>query len=159
MTSAHPRELSDKHCLRGEIRVGSRGCLRLQSDNSGMARAFKELTGNITKLNEPHFVADRGLWVMMVKENDRWIAINSLDEQKIRLRISAARGMQHSLGLFPCASQMMDCDMRPALMTAGNLLASFPARWGLRSSRAPSLLISVSWTPSQTSIASIRPVT
>ena len=39
-----------------------------------MARAFKELTGNITKLNEPHFVADRGLWVMMVKENDRWIA-------------------------------------------------------------------------------------
>ena len=49
-----------------------------------MARAFKELTGNITKLNEPHFVADRGLWVMMVKENDRWIAINSRDEQKIR---------------------------------------------------------------------------
>jgi hypothetical protein len=35
-----------------------------------MARAFKELTGNITKLNEPHFVAARGLWVMMVKEND-----------------------------------------------------------------------------------------
>lgn len=49
-----------------------------------MARAFKELTGNITKLNEPRFAADRGLWVMMVKENDRWIAINSRDEQKIR---------------------------------------------------------------------------
>uniref|UniRef100_UPI00404B08D1 hypothetical protein n=1 Tax=Cephaloticoccus sp. TaxID=1985742 RepID=UPI00404B08D1 len=35
-----------------------------------MARAFKELTGNITKLHDPHFVAARGLWVMMVKEND-----------------------------------------------------------------------------------------
>jgi len=84
MTSAHPRELSDKHRLRGEISVGTRGGLRLESDNSGMARAFKELTGNITKLNDPHFVAARGLWVMMVKENDRWIAINSRDEQKIR---------------------------------------------------------------------------
>ena len=72
MTSSHPREHADKHRLRGEIRVGTRGCLRLQSDNSGMARAFKELTGNITKLNDPHFVAERGLWVMMVKENDRW---------------------------------------------------------------------------------------
>jgi len=49
-----------------------------------MARAFKEITGNITKLNEPRFAADRGLWVMMVKENDRWIAINSRDEGKIR---------------------------------------------------------------------------
>jgi hypothetical protein len=49
-----------------------------------MARAFKEITGNITKLNEPRFAADRGLWVMMVKENDRWIAINSRDEVKIR---------------------------------------------------------------------------
>ncbi len=64
--------------------MGTSGCLLLQSDNIGMARAFKELTGNITKLNEPHFVADRGLWVMMVKENDRWIAINSRNEAKIR---------------------------------------------------------------------------
>ena len=49
-----------------------------------MARAFKEITGNITKLNEPYFAEQRGLWVMMVKENDRWIAINSRDEVKIR---------------------------------------------------------------------------
>jgi len=45
MTSSHPREPADKHRLRGEISVGTRGGLRLQSDNSGMARAFKELTG------------------------------------------------------------------------------------------------------------------
>lgn len=49
-----------------------------------MARAFKEITGNITKLNDPYFAEQRGLWVMMVKENDRWIAINSRDEGKIR---------------------------------------------------------------------------
>lgn len=49
-----------------------------------MARAFKEITGSITKLNEPYFAEQRGLWVMMVKENDRWIAINSRDEKKIR---------------------------------------------------------------------------
>ena len=49
-----------------------------------MARAFKPITGNITKLNAPYFAAQRGLWVMMVKENDRWIAINSRSEEKIR---------------------------------------------------------------------------
>jgi hypothetical protein len=49
-----------------------------------MARAFREITGNISKLNPPYFAAERGLWVMMVKENDRWIAINSRDEHKIR---------------------------------------------------------------------------
>lgn len=65
-------------------REGNRGCLLIESDNCGMARAFKEISGNITKLNPPHFAADRGIWVMMVKENDRWIAINSRDEAKIR---------------------------------------------------------------------------
>lgn len=49
-----------------------------------MARSFKDITGNITKLNDPYFAEKRGLWVMMVKENDRWIAINSRDEVKIR---------------------------------------------------------------------------
>ena len=49
-----------------------------------MARAFKEITGNITKLNDPYFAEQRGLWMMMVKVNDRWIAINSRDEGKIR---------------------------------------------------------------------------
>jgi hypothetical protein len=49
-----------------------------------MAREFKAITGKITKLNEPHFVDHRGLWVMMVKENERWIAINSRDEEKIK---------------------------------------------------------------------------
>ena len=49
-----------------------------------MAREFKAITGKITKLNEPHFVDHRGLWVMMVKENERWIAINSRDEEIIK---------------------------------------------------------------------------
>jgi hypothetical protein len=48
-----------------------------------MARTFRPIIGNITKLNAPHFTEQRGLWVMMVKENDRWIAINSRDEAKI----------------------------------------------------------------------------
>jgi len=49
-----------------------------------MARAFKEISGNITKLNTPCFAEQRGLWMMMAIENDRWIAINSRDEAKIR---------------------------------------------------------------------------
>jgi hypothetical protein len=49
-----------------------------------MARAFRPITGNITKLNDPYFAEQRGMWVMMVKENDRWLAINSRDEAKIR---------------------------------------------------------------------------
>jgi hypothetical protein len=49
-----------------------------------MAREFKAITGKITKLNDPYFAEKRGLWVMMVKENDRWIAINSRDEAKIK---------------------------------------------------------------------------
>lgn len=49
-----------------------------------MARDFKPITGNITKLNAPYFAEQRGLWVMMVKENDRWTAINSRSEEKIR---------------------------------------------------------------------------
>lgn len=49
-----------------------------------MARDFKPITGNITKLNAPYFAEQRGLWVMMVKENDRWIAVNSRNEEKIR---------------------------------------------------------------------------
>lgn len=84
MRSAYPQWLADKEQLRGPSWVGNRGCLLLQSDNHGMARAFKDITGNITKLNDPHFAQDRGLWVMMVKENNRWIAINSRDEVKIR---------------------------------------------------------------------------
>ncbi|MEY3774332.1 MAG: hypothetical protein RLZZ129_1112 [Verrucomicrobiota bacterium] len=49
-----------------------------------MAREFKPITGKITKLNEPQFAEQRRVWVMMVKENDRWIAINSRDEAKIK---------------------------------------------------------------------------
>ena len=49
-----------------------------------MARELKQITGNITKLNEPTYAAKRGVWVMMVKENNSWVAINSRDEAKIK---------------------------------------------------------------------------
>ena len=50
-----------------------------------MARELKQITGNITKLNEPTYAAKRGVWVMMVKENNSWVAINSRDEAKIKV--------------------------------------------------------------------------
>ena len=49
-----------------------------------MAREFKQITGTITKINAPYYAERRGLWVMMVKSNNSWVAINSRDEVKIK---------------------------------------------------------------------------
>ena len=49
-----------------------------------MAREFKQITGTITKINAPYYAVKRGLWVMMVKSNNSWVAINSRDEVKIK---------------------------------------------------------------------------
>jgi len=49
-----------------------------------MAREFKQITGTITKINVPYYAEKRGLWVMMVKSNNNWVAINSRDEAKIK---------------------------------------------------------------------------
>ena len=49
-----------------------------------MAREFKQITGTITKINAPYYAEKRGLWVMMVKSNNSWVAINSRDEVKIK---------------------------------------------------------------------------
>jgi hypothetical protein len=49
-----------------------------------MAREFKQITGTITKINVPYYAEKRGLWVMMVKSNNSWVAINSRDEVKIK---------------------------------------------------------------------------
>jgi len=49
-----------------------------------MAREFKQITGTITKINAPYYAEKRGLWVMMVKSNNSWVAINSRDEAKIK---------------------------------------------------------------------------
>ena len=49
-----------------------------------MAREFKQITGTITKINTPYYAEKRGLWVMMVKSNNSWVAINSRDEAKIK---------------------------------------------------------------------------
>jgi len=49
-----------------------------------MAREFKQITGTITKINAPYYAEKRGLWVMMVKSNNNWVAINSRDEAKIK---------------------------------------------------------------------------
>ena len=49
-----------------------------------MAREFKQITGTITKINAPYFAEKRNVWVMMVKTNENWVAINSRDEVKIK---------------------------------------------------------------------------
>jgi len=49
-----------------------------------MAREFKQITGTITKINAPYYAEKRRLWVMMVKSNNSWVAINSRDEVKIK---------------------------------------------------------------------------
>ena len=49
-----------------------------------MAREFKQITGTITKINAPYFAEKRNVWVMMVKSNNNWVAINSRDEVKIK---------------------------------------------------------------------------
>ena len=47
-----------------------------------MAREFKQITGTITKINAPYFAEKRNVWVMMVKTNENWVAINSRNEVK-----------------------------------------------------------------------------
>ena len=74
-----------------------------------MARDFKPITGNITKLNAPYFAEQRGLWVMMVKENDRWIAINSRNEEKIR--------GYHALLETRKAAQTLNLSVQPTTLT------------------------------------------
>ena len=49
-----------------------------------MAREFKQITGTITKINAPYFAEKRNVWVMMVKTNENWVAINSRNEVKIK---------------------------------------------------------------------------
>ena len=49
-----------------------------------MAREFKQITGTITKINAPYFAEKRNVWVMMVKTNENWVALNSRNEVKIK---------------------------------------------------------------------------
>jgi len=49
-----------------------------------MAKQLKDFNGHIEAVKPPRFAEDRKVWVLMVKENGRWTAVVSKDEQRIR---------------------------------------------------------------------------
>jgi len=54
------------------------------SHHCGMAKQLKDFDGHIEAIKTPRFAEDRKVWVLMVKENGRWTAVVSKDEQRIK---------------------------------------------------------------------------
>ena len=54
------------------------------SQNIRMAKQLKQIDGHIAQINAPRFAEDRKMWVMMVKENGKWQAVTSRNEEKIK---------------------------------------------------------------------------
>jgi hypothetical protein len=49
-----------------------------------MAKQLKDFNGHIESVKPPRFAEDRKVWVLMVKENGRWTAVVSKDEERIK---------------------------------------------------------------------------
>ena len=49
-----------------------------------MGKQLRNFDGRIDAVSEPRFAADRKVWVLMVKENGKWIAVVSRSQEKIK---------------------------------------------------------------------------
>ena len=49
-----------------------------------MGKQLRSFEGRIDAVSQPRFAADRNVWVLMVKENGKWIAVVSRNEEKIK---------------------------------------------------------------------------
>jgi integrase len=49
-----------------------------------MGKQLRIFEGRIDAVSQPRFAADRNVWVLMVKENGKWIAVVSRNEEKIK---------------------------------------------------------------------------
>ena len=49
-----------------------------------MGKQLRNFEGRIDAVSQPRFAADRKVWVLMVKENGKWIAVVSRSEEKIK---------------------------------------------------------------------------
>jgi integrase len=49
-----------------------------------MGKQLRNFEGRIDAVSQPRFAADRNVWVLMVKENGKWIAVVSRNEEKIK---------------------------------------------------------------------------
>jgi hypothetical protein len=49
-----------------------------------MGKQLRQFEGRIDKVSPPRFAADRKVWVLMVKESGKWIAVVSREEEKIK---------------------------------------------------------------------------
>lgn len=49
-----------------------------------MGKQLRNFEGRIDTVSQPRFAADRKVWVLMVKENGKWIAVVSRSEEKIK---------------------------------------------------------------------------
>ena len=49
-----------------------------------MGKQLRIFEGRIDAVSQPRFAADRNVWVLMVKENGKWIAVVSRSEEKIK---------------------------------------------------------------------------
>jgi len=49
-----------------------------------MGKQLRNFEGRIDAVIQPRFAADRNVWVLMVKENGKWIAVVSRNEEKIK---------------------------------------------------------------------------
>lgn len=49
-----------------------------------MGKQLRKFEGRIDAVSQPRFAADRKVWVLMVKENGKWIAVVSRSEEKIK---------------------------------------------------------------------------
>ena len=49
-----------------------------------MGKQLRNFEGRIDAVSQPRFAADRKVWVLMVKENGKWIAVVSRSEEKVK---------------------------------------------------------------------------
>lgn len=81
-----------------------------------MGKQLRNFDGRIDAVSQPRFAADRKVWVLMVKENGKWIAVVSRSEEKIKAHydLIEAKRIAHTINTSVQATSLSASKVRTA---------------------------------------------
>jgi hypothetical protein len=81
-----------------------------------MGKQLRNFEGRIDTVSQPRFAADRKVWVLMVKENGKWIAVVSRSEEKIKAHydLIEAKRIAHTINTSVQATSLSASKVRTA---------------------------------------------
>jgi hypothetical protein len=81
-----------------------------------MGKQLRNFEGRIDAVSQPRFTADRKVWVLMVKENGKWIAVVSRSEEKIKAHydLIEAKRIAHTINTSIQATSLSASKVRTA---------------------------------------------